>query len=45
MAHDTAPHSVGPEKRAMIQETAKDATTGRSERATLHAKLWRTGEC
>jgi len=37
MAHDTVPHTVGPEKRAMIQELTKAARTGRRERARLQA--------
>ena len=39
MAHDTDPHTVGPEKRAMIHEPANAATTGSKERVRLHAKL------
>src|SRR5688572_21857092 len=39
MAHDTVPHTVGPEKRAMIQELTNAATTGRSESVRLQAKL------
>jgi hypothetical protein len=37
MAHETVPHTVGPEKRAMIQELTNADTTGRSERARLQA--------